>query len=281
MIYNRAAQNRSPLRHPVIVIPGILGTKLNHPGSETIVWGAFGGGSINPEKPAGARLLGLPMGEDRRLVDLRDDVQTDGALERVRVSLFGLPMTLNAYVHILSTLGAAGYLDEQLALAKAVDYGDDHYSCFQFDYDWRRDNVENAQRLHAFILEKKAQVQVEIERRFGVKDHDVKFDIVAHSMGGLITRYYLRYGDADLPNDGSPPRVTWGRGATREPGDLGRHAQRGVDQRAESTGARHRVRRVPAPRGPGDPRDHAVDLPTPAAQPTPRGHGRRQSTTRD
>ena len=28
-------------------------------------------------------------------------------------------------------------------------------------------------------------------------------------MGGLITRYYLRYGDKDLPADGSEPKVTW------------------------------------------------------------------------
>ena len=38
---------------------------------------------------------------------------------------------------------------------------------------------------------------------------DLKFDIVAHSMGALLTRYYLRYGTADLPQDGSLPELTW------------------------------------------------------------------------
>jgi pimeloyl-ACP methyl ester carboxylesterase len=46
-------------------------------------------------------------------------------------------------------------------------------------------------------------------KRFGVSDSDVQFDIVAHSMGGLIARYYLRYGDAGLPSDGSLPELTW------------------------------------------------------------------------
>ncbi len=37
----------------------------------------------------------------------------------------------------------------------------------------------------------------------------MQFDVVAHSMGGLISRYYLRYGNQDLPSDGSIPKLTW------------------------------------------------------------------------
>lgn len=43
----------------------------------------------------------------------------------------------------------------------------------------------------------------------GIKNYDVKFDIVAHSMGGLVARYYLRYGSEDLPPDASSLEVTW------------------------------------------------------------------------
>jgi hypothetical protein len=39
---------------------------------------------------------------------------------------------------------------------------------------------------------------------------------VAHSMGGLLTRYYLRYGDADLPDDGAAPEPTWAGAANVE-----------------------------------------------------------------
>ena len=38
---------------------------------------------------------------------------------------------------------------------------------------------------------------------------DIRFDIAAHSMAGLIIRYYLRYGPVDLPEDGSLPTLTW------------------------------------------------------------------------
>ena len=73
-----------------------------------------------------------------------------------------------------------------------MDYGDDHYTCFQFDYDWRRDNVENAKRLHRFIVEKRKYVRAEHKKRFGVDNPNIKFDIVAHSMGGLVVRAYLQ-----------------------------------------------------------------------------------------
>ncbi len=208
-IYNRAAQYHGLERNPVIVIPGVLGSKLIEQDTGRIVWGAFTDGYANPGKPDGARLLALPMAEGKTLAELTDTTVPDGALDRLRVSLLGLPVQLNAYVHILGTLGVGGYRDQSLGMSGAIDYGEEHFTCFQFDYDWRRDNVENARRLEAFIVEKKRYVRAEYKRRLGVDEPDVKFDIVAHSMGGLIARYYLRYGGADLPADGSAPVPTW------------------------------------------------------------------------
>jgi hypothetical protein len=208
-IYNQAARHHGPERHAVIVIPGILGSRLEDTATGQVVWGAFSGGYAKPNTPEGASLVALPMAPGRPLSELRDDVVPTQVLDRIRVRLLGLPVQLEAYFQMIEVLGAGGFRDESLGLSGAVDWGDDHYTCFQFPYDFRRDNVENARRLHEFILEKQAYIRQETERRYGVVASEVTFDIVAHSMGSLLARYYLRYGAADLPADGSLPALTW------------------------------------------------------------------------
>jgi hypothetical protein len=207
-LYSEAAQRHEPSHNPVIVVPGILGSRLQDDESGRVVWGAFSGDYADPRTPDGARLLALPMAEGAPLDQLRDGVRSDGALDRVRLRILGIPLALAAYTNILATLGVGGYRDEQLGMAGAVDYGSDHYTCFQFDYDWRRDVPENARRFGEFLKQRRAYVREESKKRFGVEE-DVRFDVVAHSMGGLLVRYYLRYGMADLPTDGSLPEITW------------------------------------------------------------------------
>jgi pimeloyl-ACP methyl ester carboxylesterase len=209
-IYNRAAQEHGPFQNPVVVIPGILGSRLVDRRTGTIVWGAFGGDYARPDTAEGARLFALPMEPGKPLLALADDVEPDGVLRRLDVSLFGLPIELQAYVHILAALGVGGFRDETLGSAGAIDYGADHFTCFQFDYDWRRDNAENAVRLHEFLVEKRAYVRAKIRERYGIDRDDIRFDVIAHSMGGLITRYYLQHGPVSLPDDGSLPPITWG-----------------------------------------------------------------------
>ena len=208
VIYNQSASIQYPDRNPVIVIPGSWGSRLVHHPSGRVVWGAIGGNWVDPSKPENVRLIALPL----RPSDPPTEVEPDGVMEYIQVRLLGLEVQLKAYFHILATLGAGGYRDENMAQSGAVSYDDDHYTCFQFDYDWRADLVSNAARLHAFIEQKRRQVRAQTSERFGIDQPDIKFDIVSHSMGGLLTRYYLRYGAQPLPADGSLPVLDW-RGA--------------------------------------------------------------------
>ena len=71
-LYNRAAQYHGPERNPVIVIPGVLGSKLVEQPTRDVVWGAFTRGYANPNTSAGARLVALPMQRDVPLRELQD-----------------------------------------------------------------------------------------------------------------------------------------------------------------------------------------------------------------
>ena len=211
LVYDASAQYHGIDRNPIIAVPGILGSMLVDEETGRTVWGAFEPASIDPGDPDGARTFALPMNPDKPLDQSHDRVVSTGVLEQVRIRMLGIPLQVQAYAGVLQTLGAGGYRDKSLGLGGQVDYGSDHYTCFQFGYDWRRDNVESAQRLHEFILQKRQEVKDGHAEHLGLDLalEDVKFDIAAHSMGGLVVRYFLMYGDQPLPEDGSLPELTW------------------------------------------------------------------------
>lgn len=207
-IYRRTAQIDDLQRNPIIVIPGILGSKLVDETGRRVVWGEFGGNGIDPASVEGSRLLALPLENGRPLGELYTSVQVAGPLDMLNVRVFGVPFQVAAYRDILTALGSGGYRDSTSnvgGLNKGVQYD----NCFQFAYDWRRDNVETAALLHQFILEKKAYVEEQRRQRYGSDAQPVRFDIIAHSMGSVMARYYLQYGDAPLPDDDSVLEVTW------------------------------------------------------------------------
>lgn len=218
-------------RNPVIVVHGILGARLVQRSTKKIVWGAFTADSVDPNTAAGACTLALPCDahDQTRPYDVdAQDVYADGPLDQLRVSFLFSVLNVSVYAQIIKALGAGGYSDPVLVDRNSPRYADDHFTCYTFFYDWRRDCVENAMLLGKYIATRRAQ----IVRSAGAKAQRLrasgdpsqvargeeidawlargfKFDIVAHSMGGLIARYYLQYGAEDLPADGSVPTITW------------------------------------------------------------------------
>lgn len=201
-LYSAAAKQGHLDRNPIIVIPGILGSKLVD-GQGRVVWGAFGAGAVDHGSAEGRRLLALPLAASGWP---RDEVRSAGALEQLDVSL-GFNFKFSAYSGMLRAFGAGGYLDPAYADLNKIDYGPGHFTCFQFGYDWRRSCAENAVLLEKFIEDKRNYVQQQRQERHGIRS-EVKFDMVAHSMGGLVARYFLMYGGKPLQPEGRMP-VTW------------------------------------------------------------------------
>ena len=167
----------------MIVIPGILGTELINSKTGEKVW------------PSAFRTSqeGLPISPD--IAANRDDLVPGKIIETVKLARV-LP-EVYVYKDLLEALRRyAGYRDGDWENPAADGYQDTFYV---FAYDWRQDNVSNARELFRRIDRLKTKLQ----------RPDLKFNIVAHSMGGLIARYAAMYGDADLPADDSPITPTW------------------------------------------------------------------------
>jgi len=84
----------------VILIPGILGSKLVDGPSEVVVWGTFGFGNADPNTPEGARLVALPMTRGEKLSELQDNVIPTETLDKVVISFGSYPLVLNTYAYI-------------------------------------------------------------------------------------------------------------------------------------------------------------------------------------
>lgn len=160
-------------RPPVIIVPGLIGSELINRKTGEKVW--F---SLSRSKGDDIR---LPISSN--LEKNRDDLLPGDIVRGIRLISFA--PEIEVYQKLLDQLKKDDYREGNLDEPVETGFADIFYV---FPYDWRRDNVENAH----LLLKKLDAVRAK------TKHPDLKFNVVAHSMGGLLTRYAAIYGKDDL-----------------------------------------------------------------------------------
>ncbi len=184
-LYRPVATQRKA--HPLILIPGVMGSRLLSADSKVEVWpGPFWrlvmGGAFTD--------IALPIsGVDSSVgAPRRSTLQAGGVFTEIAGTDF--------YGQIIRTLTeAGGYHCEPVEQMSAST------DCVLFAWDWRKGMVAASTSLDTVV-----------DRLRTVRgDPALKVDIVAHSAGGLLTRYFVRYGGVDVLDE-LDPAVTFAGG---------------------------------------------------------------------
>jgi hypothetical protein len=157
--------SRHKLGDVVILLPGILGSVLEREGKE--VWGP---------SPQGLLRALWTLGRSVRDLELHGDPLGDPQ--------DGVTATrLMPDVHIIPGLwGIDGYSAISAMLTRTFDVVQGK-TFIEFPYDWRLSNTVSAHRL--------ADVALPALHEQRTVNPDAKLILIAHSMGGLISRYFL------------------------------------------------------------------------------------------
>ncbi len=174
---------------PLVLIPGAFGSSLRERRTGREIW-----------PRSGPRLL---MGKYRDLEVAIDPATLEprpGEVEAYEIFREGLGRDF--YGRILATLEAvAGYVRREVGEPPA----ETGRGLYIYLYDWRLDNVAAARGLHELIEGIRADY----------RDPGLRVDILAHSNGGLLARYYARYGATELPDEGPFKPTNAGASAIR------------------------------------------------------------------
>ena len=192
--------------NPIIVVPGIGGTQLVDAESGKTAWGSYGFNTYWPSTEKDNQLLSLPLEpENASSAQEFNKAIPKSVLETWRLSFFPFSsIEFAVYATIKKSMIAAGYISEKEVLSRVGYTKNEGTPLFEFAYDWRKSNAENAVILDKFVREKSENPM--IKKHFG---DNQKFDLICHSMGCLVSRYYLRYGNQGLGTSDNPPELDW------------------------------------------------------------------------
>ncbi len=160
---------KKAMRDVVVVLPGITGSVLQKDGKD--VWNVTGGSVLRALLSLGQNVKDLALTDDPPDVDdLGDGVTAPKVMRDIHL-IPGL-WKIDGYSKTLT------FITDTFDVVAGENF-------FEFPYDWRRDN-----RVAARKLAKDAQGWLASWReKSGAAD--AKLILVGHSMGGVISRYYL------------------------------------------------------------------------------------------
>ena len=171
--------NKAPMKDLVVILPGVLGSVLQKDGKD--LWAVSGQAVWQVFTNSEQTLRNLKLSQDDpEAGSLGDGVRATALIQDTHLipgfwKIDGYTKTARLITDNFNVTPGDIYNDPD---EKAANF-------YQFPYDWRRDNRANA-RILKKLIDKRLKCWRETS---GVSDAKVIF--MAHSLGGLVCRYYL------------------------------------------------------------------------------------------
>jgi hypothetical protein len=160
----------------VVLLPGITGSVLQKDGVD--VWAPSGKAIAKALFSLGGSLQDLRLGEDDPDIDdLKDGVRATRLVPDAHL-VPGL-VKIDGYSSI------SRLITERFEVVPGHPDQDEPANFFEFSYDWRRSNIVAARKLKQ-LIDKHLYKWREYSGA-----QDAKVILLAHSMGGLVSRYFL------------------------------------------------------------------------------------------
>ncbi|MBW4659745.1 MAG: lecithin--cholesterol acyltransferase [Drouetiella hepatica Uher 2000/2452] len=171
--------NKAPMKDMVIILPGILGSVLQKDGKD--LWAVSGQAIWQVLTQSGETIHNLKLSQD--------DPEAESLGDGIRATeLIHDTHLIPGFWKIDGYTKTARLITDNFDVTPGDIYNDPDdraANFYQFPYDWRRDN-----RANAHILKKLIDKRLKCWRETSGAS-DAKVILMAHSMGGLVSRYYL------------------------------------------------------------------------------------------
>ncbi|MBM7070834.1 hypothetical protein JQC92_02110 [Shewanella sp. 202IG2-18] len=165
------------IQPPVVIVPGLGGSTLKTPDGQ-IVW------------PGSTTSIIFSDYNDLALM-IDDDTLHSGMSKLQPHSLISEALGVDVYGSLMNVL-------ENYADFEHAEVGDTYSGqgrrYYLFPYDWRQNIFRTAKKLDEFI----DQIREDYD------DPNLEVDLIAHSQGGLVSRYYLKYGVTEVHKQDEP-----------------------------------------------------------------------------